>query len=297
MNRIQDFQCTYEKDAGLTEKEVLEAGLKFPDVYLYAGEMAKLAKLKKEKSGDAFCELPFDHTAEAEALGAVICPGNGISLPRAGEYRCISFMELQELPEMNLAAGRMKEILTACRLLTEEGETVVLNISGPFSIWNSLTEIGSVFKAVRKEPETMIQLLGKVRRDLLRLIQEAGKAGVTAFSYADPAGAVNILGSKMTAQVTERFTVPFLREAQEMTGRKAVILLCPKTVAALLGTENAVQHEIRLEKAMTYGEACIWAVGKARLVGQMCLKNKSYLLQDKRLKEVILRPDSGGEHE
>lgn len=295
MDGIADFQCTYEDNAGFAKEDALATGIHFPAVYREAGQMAAMAAVKKEKAGDVFCELPFCHTAEAEAMGADIRLGDGTAPPRARSFKCTSLKELGELSEMNLSDGRMREILTACRLLFEKGETVVLNISGPFTIWNSLIDLPCVLRAVRKEPETMVKLFGKVRYDLLRLIREAKRAGVTAFSYADAAGGVNILGPSLAGRVTRWFTVPFLQQAQKITDKDCIILLCPKTTLMLTGTEAAMLRDIPFNETLRYGEACKQAVGKARILGQMCLKRRMDPLPDRTLKEVILRADTGGE--
>ena len=74
--------------------------------------------------------------------------------------------------------------------------------------------------------------------DVLKYIEEALKRGVTMISYADSSGGVNILGPKMAEQVVEDFTYEYLKKMQDLVQDKALVLLCPKTTFALLGTEK-----------------------------------------------------------
>ena len=70
--------------------------------------MAALSKALKRHDGASFCELPFCHTVEAEAMGGIINYGNEKTGPRAKEYICTSPEELLELPAMNLQEGRIR---------------------------------------------------------------------------------------------------------------------------------------------------------------------------------------------
>ena len=60
-----------------------ELDLKFPDAYMQHETMAALSKALKRHDGASFCELPFCHTVEAEAMGGIINYGNEKTGPRA----------------------------------------------------------------------------------------------------------------------------------------------------------------------------------------------------------------------
>ena len=250
--------------------------------------MAALSKALKRHDGASFCELPFCHTVEAEAMGGIINYGNEKTGPRAKEYICTSPEELLELPAMNLQEGRIHEVLLACQALREEGEHVVLQVSGPFTILNVLIDAKYVFKAMRKKPELMKEVFWKLGGEILRFMEEAKKYGVDMISYADSSGGLNILGPKMAEQVVEDFTYEFLKKASEKLGDSPLILLCPKTTFALLGTGKAEFVDAELSGPMEYGEGCIEMIGKARFMGQMCIKNVHYKLESGRIKTVRL---------
>ena len=67
-----------------------------------------------------------------------------------------------------------------------------------------------------------------------------------------------------------------------------MILLCPKTTAALLASEKATLALMELDEAVSYEEACVLKRGKSKFAGQMCVRNKGKLLEDKEFKEVRL---------
>ncbi len=145
-----------------------------------------------------------------------------------------------------------------------------------------------VFKAMRKKPELMKEVFWKLGGEILRFMEEAKKYGVDMISYADSSGGLNILGPKMAEQVVEDFTYEFLKKAAEKLGDSPLILLCPKTTFALLGTGKAEFVDAELSGPMEYGEGCIEMIGKARFMGQMCIKNVHYKLESGRIKTVRL---------
>ena len=252
MSSIKDFKCTYDNGVLDHSEIVKELGFTFPDVYLHADMMAALSKGQKEKQGSPICVLPFCHTVEAEAMGGIITLGNEVAGPRAKEYLCTSYKELGDIEEIDFTKGRMQEVLKACQILHEQGEHVMLEVSGPITILNVLIDIKHIFKGMRKEPEFMKSVFQKVGTQILRYIEEAKKYGVDFISYADSAGGVNILGPKMAEQMVEDFTYDFLKEAQECSDEHTLLMLCPKTTFALLGTEKAELSDIGVSNEITW---------------------------------------------
>ncbi len=288
MAEMKDFQCTYDNSAGISGEVTEGLKLTFPDAYLHHETMAALSKALKAHDKAAFCELPFCHTVEAEAMGGIVNYGNEVAGPRAKEYICTTPEELLELPEIDLSAGRIHEVLLACKELREEGEHVVLQVSGPFTILNVLIDAKYVFKAMRKKPELMKEVFWKLGNEILKFMEEAKRYGVELISYADSSGGLNILGPKMAEQVVEDFTYEFLKKAEALTDDKTMILLCPKTTFALFGTGKARFRDHKLSGAMAYGEGCIEMIGKVKFAGQMCIKNVGYQLENGVFKEVVL---------
>ena len=74
---ISDFRCTFDNAIGISPEITKDLKLSFPDAYMHADTMAKIAHAIKEKEGAAFCMLPFCHTVEAEAMGGIVNMGDG----------------------------------------------------------------------------------------------------------------------------------------------------------------------------------------------------------------------------
>ncbi len=285
---ISDFRCTFDNSIGISPEITKDLKLSFPDAYMHADTMVKIAYAMKQKEGAAFCMLPFCHTVEAEAMGGIVNMGDGNFGPRAKEYCCTSAAELLELPAIDYSKGRIHEVLEACQILREQGEHVALMISGPFTIFNVLIDPKYVFKAMRKQPELMRDVFQKIEKELLRFIKVAISYGADMISYADSSGGVNILGPKMAEQVVKDFTYDFLKKAAELVDGKAMLLLCPKTTLALIGMEKACYVDHELSEVLRYGDACIAMIGQVPVAGQMCIKNISYRLENKNLREIKL---------
>jgi len=270
-------------------KEVTQkTGLQFPEAYKHWDSMALLATELKKHDKALYCELPFCHTVEGEAMGGTINYGDENIGPRAKDYICTTAKEILGLPEIDYSKGRISEVLKACKYLREKGENVVLYVSGPFTIMNVLIEPRHVFKIFKKDPEVMKEIFLKFQNETLRFVSEAQEAGVNMISYGDSSGGLNILGPKFSEQVVEMFTYPLLKSMEQILSDETIVLLCPKTTFALLGTDRAIWKDIQLEAPIKYAKACIEVVGKAKFVGQMCIKNKEFELNNGIIKTVNL---------
>ncbi|MBB6444388.1 uroporphyrinogen decarboxylase family protein [Bacillus benzoevorans] len=288
MNKIVDFKCTYDNLIGIRKLVTESTNLTFPDAYKNWDSMAELALAIKEHNHANYCELPFCHTLEGEALGGIIYYGDENGGPRGKEYICSTAEELLSLPAIDYSQGRMAEVLQACSLLRNKGENVVLYISGPFTILNVLMDPRYIFKIFKKNPAAMQDIFDKLASEIIRFVEEAQKVDVNLISYGDAMGGVNILGPKFAKQVVEMFTYPFLKRVEEIIRRETILLLCPKTTFALLGTERAQWRDIDLGVPTTYSEACVQVIGQAKFVGQMCFKNNSFELKKGIIKAVDL---------
>lgn len=288
MNKIIDFQCSYDNTAGIPKEVTEKIAMTFPEAYKHWDSMAQLAQEIKKYEKSNFCTLPFCHTLEGEALGGNINYGDENIGPRAKDYICTTAEELLALPKIDFSKGRMAETLKACRYLREKGENVVLYISGPFTIMNVLADPRHTFKIFRKNPEVMKDIFDNFSNEILCFVKEAQKFGVNMISYGDSTGGLNILGPKLSEQVVEMFTYPLFKKIEAILNDESIVLLCPKTTFALLGTEKAVWKDIDLGAPMVYSQGCVNVIGKAKFVGQMCIKNKDFQLKNGIIKTISL---------
>ncbi len=286
MAKILDYHCSYDSASGLGQWTEKNNTLQFPQVYTEREQIARLAQTIRTWEGSQWCLLPFCHTLEAEAMGANIILGDGLTGPRAREFSCSSLDETMER-RMDWNNPRLRETLAACRLLKEKDEKILFQISGPLTVLNSLLPAELLFRSLRKEPEKVLELFRRFAEDSLHFAKLAEEAGADIISYADPMGGVGIIGPKFTELITQNFTVDFLRKLDKTLDPKTMVLLCPKTSFALLGTEAAQWQEHPLTKKMSYGEAALSMKGSARFGGQSCVKKTTYECEI--FREVVLK--------
>jgi len=289
MIEIREYECAYLNDTGITQELADSLGLAFPDAYLQAESMYEIALAVKTRSGASCCILPFCQTVEAESMGGKVNYGDAAVGPRSGGFICETVGGLLALPDIDFSRGRISEVLKACALLRRQGEGVVMKISGPFTILNTLMDARYVFRALKKQPGEMKQVFAYIERNLTSYAGEALKHGANILSYADPAGGVGIIGPKMAEEIVRDFTFPFMKTIENIIGGKAIMALCPKTAYALIDTGFAEWGALDMGGAMTYPAACVEAAGKAKFVGETCIKNGSYKLADGILKTVNLK--------
>lgn len=295
MVKFQDYVCTPQEAAGMETDLLKEAGLSVPEVYLERGSIRRFSEFERQRNEKPFCTLPFDHTLEAEALGGSIRYGDEKTGPRTKEYVYEGLDGLFSLPEMKLDEGRIGETIRAGAALREEGQEVLFQISGPFTILGGLVDLKYVFKGIRKNPEQTALVFGKIEEELLGLLRELKRNRIRLVSYADSAGTLNILGPSMLAWVTEHFTFDFLRKAEEIMAGEMLMLLCPKTAFALLGMGMADVKERELLEETTYAKACVRMCGQAAFVGQMCINRGSTVLKNRKIRTLRLLEAQGKE--
>jgi len=273
-----DFDCRARQDGELFAAALQSAGLQDAPVHTDAALMAQLALHMRQQQGAAACMLPFCHTVEAEALGAHIRLDGG-HLPRAGAYRYDSLEELAALPLPDVHDGRMGQVLQAVSLLRQQGEQVVVQAAGPFTVLGALLDPVLLFRALRRQPETAARVLELLRQLLLQYITAAERAGAAVISYADPAGSAAVLGPRLAAETARSFTLPLLRQLQTQTAADTVIALCPKTAHALTESGCAALQRIALPQPMPYLQAMLALRGQIRFCGQSCIKETAQPLR------------------
>ena len=282
---IRDYRCDRAERMGIPAEAA--QGFTFPTAYTDAKLLAELAVRRRKYSHAEMCILPFCHTLEAEAMGAHIRLDDGS--PRAADPICHTIDKLLALPAIDLDAPRLCATLQACQLLHSEGETVAFAVSGPFTILNSLVDLGVVFRAMRKEPQKFERLMSKLSDDILQFICAVRDSGAELISYADSTATVGILGPKNMERITRDFTLPLLRKAEKSIGSEQMLVLCPKTTLALIDCGCADWHLHTLSRPMSYGEACLAMRGEVKIGGQCCIQSADTVLMNRVFREILLK--------
>lgn len=290
INKITPFKCSHSNSVGICKEVTEMSGLKFPDAYKHSDTMKVLAKTIKKHDGAGFVLLPFCRTVEIEAMGAPIKYGDTETGPRASDPICSNISEIMELNEIDFTSGRISEVLKACKELKTEGETVAIEITGPFTILCSLMDARKLFKALRKEREETLKAFKWVGMELLKYIDLAKDAGVDLIIYSDSAGAPEILGPKVTTEIINDFYHQFFADVKEHLGEKGIMLICPKLTNALIDTGYAEYKFHEFGRAVDFLEAMLEMRDRGvNLAGQVCIKNIRVRLANGRFKEIIIK--------
>ena len=289
MGNIREFKCTYSNSVGICDEVTSGLGLEFPDAYMHSGTMQTLAKAIKAHDDSDFVLLPFCRTVEAEAMGAVLNYGDSNTGPRAKDPICANADEVLALPDIDFGKMRIHEVLDACAAMKREGETVCLEVTGPFTILNALMEPRLVFKAYRKDRDKMKLVFDKFADQLIRYLEEGKKAGVDVFIFSDSAGALDILGPKFLANAVEDFYAPFLKRVSDVIDDTCMFLLCPKFTYAMVDTGHAEFIEHQLEPGIDFLQAMLEMKGKAKIAGQVCIKNVGVRLAHGIFREIRMK--------
>lgn len=272
---IKQYRCT-DSEAELIPAEVLQTySLKAPDFHTQSAGIAQASLGMKRYARKLFCQLPFCATAEAEAFGASVQLGNANSVPRIQGYAFSQLDELATLAPFDCDSGRTGEILKAIRMLRDQGETVCLNISGPFTVLTSLIDSLPVYKAMRKTPELVEQVLQRLETGLLNYALAAVDNGAQIISYSDPTGAVELLGPSRYAAFSAASSHRLLKTIDRQTPSNIVIYLCGKTSLGLTSLQQATARAIRLESPRPLAQAVLDAMADDQLkfAGHGCLKD------------------------
>ncbi|MDO4478655.1 MAG: uroporphyrinogen decarboxylase family protein [Lachnospiraceae bacterium] len=285
---IKDYPCGYDNTAGLTVSVGKELGLSFPETYYDSDAIVKMVLAQKEKDGAPFAEITLGRCLEAETLGADVRIDDSEAGPMINDYKYNKVEELLDMPAANLDHPRLQAILGAARKLSAMDVPVMIEIAGPITILSFLMKTPKLFKGIRKSPEVMAQVLEKLGNDIIAIMEAAKAAGVNIINYSDSVGGVNILGPELAAEMVRIFTKKMALRMRDLSDEKTMVIMCPKTTLALIGTGNARFENVKMDKPMRYGEAILAMRRKGRMAGHMCIKKVDYVLSNGLFKEVVL---------
>jgi len=264
MAKLIDYRCRYTEYHGMSKDDAAEKGLSLPEAYCHAEQIVKLAGMQ--------AVLPFDPILEAEAMGAKVKMDDSPLGPRKAEDVVTTIDQLLDLSPMNMEEGRLAETIKAIKIINDAGGDATFELEGPFAIINGVSDIMKILMGWRKKGDVMNAFFDRVSADLVELALQVYDAGARVIYYTDSSGSLDILGPKYARQITENFTVPFLKALDERLPSDCVIHLCPKTSFLLAGCEKARWNKLHFDQPLPYKEACKAACGKVRILGQRCRK-------------------------
>lgn len=287
-----NFKCPGTGSEQIPASVITQMGLTFPGLHTNIAGMAGLSKALKAHNKDSICRLPFCVTVEAEAMGADINLGDDKNGPRVKGYRFNSIDELMTLKEIDLSRGRIRQVLDAVDQLNSQNEVVALNVDGPFTIVSSLIEPGIFYKGIRKDRNRVDRFLQVIEDNIVKYAIKGIQNGAKILSYADPTGAMEIVGPKMYKELSGRISCRVLKRLQSHPGN-FIVHVCGKTSTALEQCGLSRSEPIRYDPTLTYGEAMARLPGvheKAGIIGHNCVKRTRLKSKNAVLWRIHLNP-------
>lgn len=262
------FKCTGNDEETIDDIIMEKMGMSYEKINSDGANIAKLSQVIKEYKEYSYCRLPFCGTVEAESFGSKVTLDHKLG-NRISEYAIDSIDSVDELRAMNLTSGRIAQMLKAVSILKEQGEYVVFDVAGPTTIGTSIMNNLLFFKGARKNK--LNQLLELIEDSTVDYILEGVKRGVDIFSYADPAGGIDIVGPKVYKDVTGQSTYNMLKKLEGKLG-SAAIHLCGKTSTSLQSAGFLESENISVD-----GDGYFDMIENAKkegvdLIGHWCLK-------------------------
>ncbi len=267
------FECLGEPERPITEELCSNAGAKYAAVFSRAEDMVKAALEVKKLNHDVFCKLPFCVTIEAEAFGAEVSLNSLYGVPAVARFRYERVEDIPELPEMDFSKGRVHEVLRAATILRDMGETVILNIEGPFTVLSQLVPSKQIYKGLYRQRDKLRELSAWITAQLVRYAKEAEEHGVNVLSYADPTVAADLISPKLYADLCGEISYEVLKAVEAAT-ECVVLHLCNKTSVAFQKAGFCTMERIIPQEGLTYGEALLDAIKRpdVRCIGHGCIQ-------------------------
>ena len=148
-------------------------GFRFPQIHTNKDMMVQSAVLSSRMFGFDSVVVPYDMTAESEALGNEISlyeDSEDILYPTIPEKRWQGLEEV-EIPDNILELGRIPMILEAIKLAKQEAPEHAIGAwqLGPFTMAGQLLELGLMLKGVFKQTKLVEAALDKISDMIIKI--------------------------------------------------------------------------------------------------------------------------------
>lgn len=220
-------------------------GLSLHEVHHDAQKMARAAASTFRLTGMPSAALPLDLCAPAEALGATLNyyenSENLFPQPAQPVYSSTRYINQTFLDRSEyLHKGRLDLIRQAISLLREDvGSQVVISgiIPGPFTLLLYLTEPGSLFAEMKREPNSVRDALFQLSSFLSQCGSAYREAGADLITIHEMGGSPAFIGPAKF----EEFVFPSVQQVISRLGRPTILSVCGNTnrSVGLLGLTGA----------------------------------------------------------
>ena len=264
------------------------AGAHLPAAHTDSRLMARLPRASYRQGCFENCGVPFCMTVEAEALGAKVDLGGETCEPHVTEYAIGSAADWRRLRTIDGEAGRPRVVLEALGLLAGDeelaaaGVPVVGNLVGPVSVASSVLDPATLYRQMRRDGESVHELLAYVCEQLAAFGQAQVEAGADVVAIADPSASGEILGPRLF----ERFALPYINKVTDALHDRGV-----RVIVHICGQMHGVYEQLDGLRADAISFDAMVPIARARreLPGRVLMGNVSTFTIDGASSEEVAR--------
>lgn len=288
------YICKFDGRESLPEDLLKIHQIDTKGIHTDLNEMSKYARYLKEYRQDGFTRLPFCVTLEAEALGATIVFELGDKQieygPRIKAHTIESAEDLHVfLCQDKLGLSTRQKTVLACIEKDAQNGVVALGITGPLTVCSGLMDQGIFYKVLRREPDLIHSFLDKVTDHIIAFASHGIDAGASIISFADPVGAMEIIGPKHYKNICLPYVKKIL-QALISLDFGGVVHICPKTSMGL--SQMGVVKSTRLSygaQNYSYGLLKHLKMRRTSMIGYRCIKDRSLEINRSNKEDVEVR--------
>lgn len=290
MSKPNRFQCKWDTAEVLPESVLRSSSIGYRQAYSERQAMALVAEGKSILANDSVCRVPFCVTVEAEAFGAKVeIPEDGTG-PTIKNYLFTALEQLEDLSEINLTSGRINEVLNCIAILEGRGNMVAVNVEGPFTILGLLMDTAELFKGICLERKLLEQTLLSIEKSIVKYAEACVAQGAKIISYADPTGAMELLGRKLYRELSGQSSYRILKSLEgRLEG--AVVHLCGISSLNMEQVGFCTAKKVVVPGAQTYGDSLCQIVinhPEIKIVGHNCMKSTPVMQKEPAVWQIEL---------
>ena len=259
----------------------------FPMAYDDYQYMKKVVYYEKNNDKSACFTLPLSEIIISEGMGVDLIVNKKDNTLKSREYIYNDIEELSKNIKFNLEVMKIKNTMQVCKYFSEKNEDYIFNVPGVMSILNGMIEITKIFKAIRKDKETMEVIFYKIRKYILKYLEEAFKNGVRVISYSDPILRDGIMSKKESNWIMEKFTYELMNDLKEVMPSNAIVHICPQNIKLMEAAGIIKMQDFNLKEDY-YNKLVFELKEKENFVGGMCINSRKKTNEIKKI-ELIKR--------
>lgn len=259
----------------------------FPMAYDDYQYMKKVVYYEKNNDESTCFALPLSEIIISEGMGVDLIVNKKDNTLKSREYIYNDIEELSKNIKFNLEVMKIKNTMQVCKYFSEKNEDYIFNVPGVMSILNGMIEITKIFKAIRKDKETMEVIFYKIRKYILKYLEEAFKNGVRVISYSDPILRDGIMSKKESNWIMEKFTYELMNDLKVVMPSNAIVHICPQNIKLMEAAGIIKMQDFNLEENY-YNKLVFELKEKENFVGGMCINSRKKTNEIKKI-ELIKR--------